>query len=164
MQIITFTNKDKLTIDKNIIGDVSDFQFSNVQNIYEQSYYFSITNPSLEGYPQALNYIQAVLNRLLSTDELFVYFSSSTNVYFLLSIFLFYEFKSSVFDFTLTSLTYTALILNSEWLNFLFLDSLMVEGLVSYLLCVSVLSTNKALKNNDKNLYYISLLLECCIL
>lgn len=159
MQLITSFTKDKLIINKNIIGDVADFQYSNVQNIYEKSYYYSLTNPSLEGYPQALNYIQALLNRLLSTDELFTYFSSSSNVYFLLSVFLFYEFKSSQFNFLLISFTYSALIFNSDWLNFLFLNSLMAEGLVSYLLCVTVLSTNKALKNNDNNLYWYFLTL-----
>ena len=49
--------------------------------------------------------------------------------------------------------SFSALIFNSEWLKFLFIDSLMTEGVLSYLFCVTLLSIIKSLKIKKGNLY-----------
>ena len=47
----------KFTRNKNIIGDVEFYFYPHAKNIYENSYYFSVSNFITEGYPQFTSYI-----------------------------------------------------------------------------------------------------------
>ena len=90
--VLNFYNNyflEKLSIGKNIIGDVKDIHYQHVKNIYEFSYYYSMNNPSLEGYPQISAYIQSLLNQLSLNTEYFINLSPSINVLFLLFILFF---------------------------------------------------------------------------
>ena len=78
-----------LTINKNIIGDVKDIHYEHVKNIFEKGYYYSINNPTLEGYTQTAAYVHAVLNKLLFYTNEYNYISSSTNVLLFYSFLLF---------------------------------------------------------------------------
>lgn len=157
MQIFSNIFRSFLSLNKNFIGDVSDFQLPNVKNIYENSLYFSINNPTLEGYPQMINYLHALLNKFISFNTDFVYYSSSTNVLFLLTLLLFFEFRFSFNLFLLKFFTFSSLVLNSGWLKFLFLESLMSEGLLSYLVCASLIPLCYKLKEeqNNTSIYYL---------
>ena len=84
-------NIDQLTKNQNIKGDVQAVFFSQTQNIYEQSYYFSVTNFVFEGYPQFTSYIQALFSLFSVNLNEFIYLSISTKVIFLLSILFFLE-------------------------------------------------------------------------
>lgn len=140
-----------LTKNKNVIGDVKDIHYDHVSNIYQNSYFYSVNNPTLEGYPQITAYFQAVLNRIsISLDE-FQHLSSSINVLYFLVILLIFEIdirKSSKY-YLATILT--ALIYNSEWLKLIFVDSLMTEGMLNYLFCSLILSGIKYLNSPNYN-------------
>ena len=71
----------------------------------------------------------------------------------LLTFLLIYELDLSRITKFVFSLSFTALILNSEWLKFLFIDSLMTEGSLSYLFCVILLSLVKVSKSRKGNLF-----------
>ena len=51
----------------------------------------------------------------------------------------------------LLSSIFISLFGNSEWLRFLFIDSLMTEGSLSYLFCVLVVSARTSYDKNDKS-------------
>ena len=78
-----------LSVDKNIIGDVKDIHYPHVKNIYEVSYYYSMNNATLEGYPQLVAYIQSLLNIISLFSNNFYHLKSSINVLMLLFILFF---------------------------------------------------------------------------
>jgi hypothetical protein len=150
---------EKLTTDKNIIGDVRDIHYTHVKNIYENSYFYSMNNPRLEGYPQISAYVQSLLNQISINTETFNYLSSSINVLFLLFILFFYEIELSKRSTNILISIFALLIFNSQWLKFLFVDSLMTEGVLSYLFVVLFLSCLKEIDRLSKSSYLIFFLM-----
>ena len=160
--VLNFYNNyflEKLSIGKNIIGDVKDIHYQHVKNIYEFSYYYSMNNPSLEGYPQISAYIQSLLNQLSLNTEYFINLSPSINVLFLLFILFFFEVELSNGSKVILLILFISLVLNSQWLKFLFIDSLMTEGVLSYLFVVLFLSCLKQLNNLSKSSYLVFFLM-----
>ena len=82
-------------------------------------------------------------------SEVFEYFTVTTNVFILFTLLLYFELNISTFKKYLLSISYVALILNSKFLDYLFSNSLMSEGLVSYFFVVIIISILKHL--NSKN-------------
>ena len=148
-----------LTMGKNIIGDVKDIHYTHVKNIYEYSYFYSMNNPRLEGYPQISAYIQSLLNQISINTETFSHLSSSINVLFLLFILFFYEIELTKRSKTILISLFAILIFNSQWLKFLFIDSLMTEGVLSYLFAVLFFSCLKQLDFLSKSSYLIFFLM-----
>jgi len=143
-QVLQYFNQyyfEKLSVNKNIIGDVKDIHFPHVKNIYEISYFYSMNNATLEGYPQLVAYVQSVLSTISLKSHLFVHLSSSINVLLFLFLLFFYELNLSKKSKLILIFLFLSLILNSQWLSFLFIDSLMTEGVLSYLFCVLLISS-----------------------
>ena len=146
-----------LSIDKNIIGDVKDIHYTHVKNIYEVSYYYSMNNATLEGYPQLVAYIQSLLNIISFSSNNFYHLKSSINVLILLFILFFLESSLSKKSGFVVILLFVSLIFNSQWLKFIFIDSLMTEGILSYIffvLFVSCLKTTKLTLANSKIIFF----------
>jgi len=150
---------NNLSKNKNVIGDVKDIHLQNVQNLYEKGYLYSMNNSTLEGYPQLVAYFQATLNRLSISIETFSNLSSAVNVLFFLTLLLVYETKISNFGKFIMGMTFTVLIYNSEWLKLIFVDSLMTEGTLSYLLAAILMSVVQTKNKGSKNLQLVFLLL-----
>ena len=150
---------NNLSKNKNVIGDVKDVHLQNVQNLYEKGYLYSMNNSTLEGYPQLVAYFQATLNRLSMSIETFSNLSSAVNVLFFLTLLLVYETKISNFGKFIMGMTFTVLIYNSEWLKLIFVDSLMTEGTLSYLLAAILMGVVQTKNKGSKNLRLVFLLL-----
>lgn len=131
-------------------GDVAVQWFPMAQNIYNNNYFFSLTSPFLDGYGQLISYTHAVLLKINLNLINYEYVRSTTNVLYFLSIFLMTELKISKNNKILSILIFTILILNSDWLNYLFIDSLMGEGIVSYFFAVAFLSVFNSKSSNSK--------------
>lgn len=142
-----------LSKNQNIIGDVKDIHFEHVKNIYEKSYFYSINNPTLEGYPQLVAYLQALLNKILFFDNNFIYLKSSTFLLLFLSILLFNEVSLKKSSKAIISILFISIIYNSEWLKILFVNSLMTEGMLSYLFCSILISLTKNIEEKSKRSY-----------
>ena len=139
----------KFTIQNNITGDVKDIHFQHVANIFEHSYFYSVNNPSLEGYTQLVAYIQALLHVIVKFSGEFVYMDSVLNVLFILTILFFLEIDFDYISKIILIGLYSIVVFNSEWIKFLFIDSLMTEGVLAYLFCVFVVSIS-----NMQNVIY----------
>ena len=162
ISLLNFYNRvffDNLGKNKNVIGDVKDVHLQNVQNLYEKSFLYSMNNSSLEGYPQLVAYFQATLNRISISTEIFSNLSSAINVLFFLTLLLVYETNISNFGKFIMGMTFTVLIYNSEWLKLIFVDSLMTEGTLSYLLAAILMGVVQTKNKGSKNLQLVFLLL-----
>lgn len=144
--------KQFIQIDLNLIGDVKDIHYSHVKNIFENSYFYSMNNSTLEGYTQLSSYTHSVLNKLLMYTSEYNYFSSSTYIIFFLILYLIYEQDFTKEIKILGILIVSTMLLNSYWLSFLFFDSLMTEGILSYFIAVGVLSILNETSANQNNL------------
>ncbi len=149
---------NKLTIDKNIIGDVEAVFFEQAKNIYEGSYFNSITNFVFEGYPQFLSYIQSLFLGLAANNTLYNFYSFTSHIVFYLSLLFFVELKiSNLYKFISLSL-FSLLLLNSDFLKFLFTTSLMSEGLVSLFSAILIKSVLNNIRNPESIDYKIFLI------
>jgi len=141
--------KNFLTKNNNLLGDVDSFFFDQALNIYENSYYFSITNYIMEGYPQFISYFQSLFLRISTNTNLYDYYSFTSHIIFYLSILFFFELKIGFKNKVLISVLFSFLILNSLWLQFLFTSSLMSEGIVSLFTAVLIFYVFDNIKRNN---------------
>jgi len=122
-----------MTVNANLSMDVANVFFPNTLNIYEKSYYISVSEPVMLGYPQFMSYIDALIFKISFGLKNYYYFMSSSFLFFWLYILLFYEIKTSNKNKLFISLFFILLISNSTWLQFLFTSSLMSERIAGYL-------------------------------
>jgi len=141
--------KNFLTKNNNLLGDVDAVFFDQALNIYENSYYFSITNYIMEGYPQFISYFQSLFLRISTNTNLYDYYSFTSHIIFYLSILFFFELKIGFKNKVLISVLFSFLILNSLWLQFLFTSSLMSEGIVSLFTAVLIFYVFDNIKRNN---------------
>lgn len=140
LNLFTEFSFEKLSSNLNIIGDVKDIHFKHVSNIYKNNLYVSMNDPSLEGYPQLVAYSQALVTKISTNLEEFYYFSFTTNIIYFLFLLIFIELNISNESKIMIVVVFTSLIYNSEWLKFLFIESLMTEGVLSYLFFILIVS------------------------
>ena len=143
----------KFTINNNIRGDVEAVFFEQAKNIYETSYFISINNFVIEGYPQFISYIQAFFLGISSNISTYNFFSFTSHIVFYLSILFFIELKISNFHKIISVGLFSLLLLNSSFLQFLFSTSLMSEGLVSLFTSILIIAAINN-TNNPKGLDY----------
>ena len=141
--------KNFLTKNNNLLGDVDAVFFDQALNIYENSYYFSITNYIMEGYPQFISYFQSLFLRISTNTNVYDYYSFTSHIIFYLSILFFYELKIGFKNKVLISVLFSFLILNSSWLQFLFTSSLMSEGIVSLFTAVLIFYVFDNIERNN---------------
>ncbi len=141
--------KTFLTKNNNLLGDVDAVFFDQALNIYENSYYFSISNYIMEGYPQFISYFQSLFLRISTNTNVYDYYSFTSHIIFYLSILFFFELKIGFKNKVLISVLFSFLILNSLWLQFLFTSSLMSEGIVSLFTAVLIFYVFDNLERNN---------------
>lgn len=134
---------------KNIEGDVKDVFLINSTKIYDESFFSSITNPIMSGYPQFMSYIDAFLYKLAFSGQSYVFMMSTTFVFLWLFYLLFFECGLSTRNNLAIVIFFTGLILNSQWLEFLFVSSLMSERIASYIFLGLLVNLKRTHKENS---------------
>jgi len=87
-----------------------------------------------------LSYTQAVLNKLLFFNEVFIFNTVEANLVLFMSIFLFLDLKISNINKFMLSISYFLIVLDDGWLRFILGNSLMLEGIVSFLFASFVIN------------------------
>tara|TARA_B110000008_G_scaffold122810_1_gene125304 strand:+ start:10872 stop:12251 length:1380 start_codon:yes stop_codon:yes gene_type:complete len=148
-----------MTINSNIEMDVLNVFFPHTVNIYQNSYLFSINNTDMQGYPQFMSYIDAILFKISIGLETYSFVMSNALVFSFLTLLLLFELKTTIKNKLLVSLLFITLLINSDWLQFLFSSSLMSEGTAGYLLAGILLTLFRIEKPNYKEKSFIFTLL-----
>lgn len=151
---------DLMTINANLSMDVANVFFPNTLNIYEKSYYISISEPVMLGYPQFMSYIDALIFKISFGLKNYYYFMSSSFLFFWLYLLLFYEVKTSNKNKLFISLFFIFLISNSTWLQFLFTSSLMSERMAGYLFAGILLTLFSVRKPSFTEISFIFFILS----
>ena len=147
-------NNTLLSKNLNILGDVEAVFFEQSKNIYENSYYFSVNNFVMEGYPQFISYFQSLFLKFSSIQGTYDFYSFTSHIVFYLSILFFLELNISKKNKIFLCSLFSVIIFNSSWLQFLFTTSLMSEGLVSLLTVITLYHVLRNLKNNNYELLF----------
>lgn len=147
---------DKFIKNNNLIGDVEALWFPTAKNIYEQGYFFSLVNSPFEGYGQLVSYTQSLVYKIMFGLDNFVYFSNTTRLFLVLMVLFFLEFDIRSSSKILSIITYLSLILNNSFWGFLFSESLMAEGISSYMFSVFIYNISQKIESNN---FTINLLL-----
>lgn len=144
-----------LSENQNIIGDVEAVFFKQSQNIYEISYFYSVNNFVMEGYPQFTSYLQSLFLQFSQYQGNYNYYIHTSHIIFYLSILFFWELNISTKNKVLLIAVFSSLILNSGWLSFLFTSSLMSEGIVSLFTTICLYYLLNSIQNNYESKYEV---------
>lgn len=112
------------------------YYFEFCKQIVENSFYYSMNNNIFPGYSQFSSYFHSVFFEYFYSFENYVYLKPTSNILFYLTCLFFYEISSEKKIKYLVLSLYIVLILNSDWLRFLLIDSIMSEGILNYLYAV----------------------------
>ena len=131
-------------------GDMKSMWLPWVEAISANNYFYLLsTNTAREGAGLLISHIQSTIfldGFLLQTYK---FVPSTTYFLFFLSLLFFYEIKISKFSKFFIIFIFSILIFNSEWLSYLFVNSLMGESILSLtfgILFVEILETNNSKK------------------
>ena len=121
--------------------DVTEFWLPMAKTIFDNDLYFAINNNIIPGYSLMINYIFSELNYLLHGDIIFFNSRVIPNTFFFLNLLLFCEVKLKLIYKVNLILIYCSILINSDWLSYLFINSYMGEVVTNYLFSVFLLNT-----------------------
>tara|TARA_B100000886_G_scaffold70307_1_gene44617 strand:+ start:3171 stop:4199 length:1029 start_codon:yes stop_codon:yes gene_type:complete len=137
--------------------DVTVQWFPLAKIIYENNYFFALENNLIEGQSLFLSYIQSLINFINFQTKEFLFFNLNSNIFILFGILLIFdlqiEYKNKIFS----SLVLIFLFLNNDWLYYLFVNSLMLEGLVSFFIAAYLVNFDRFKESNGSlsNIYFL---------
>lgn len=123
---------------KELNTDVPVQWFKLSSLIYENNYFFALQNNLIPGQGLLPSYIQALLLQIGFNTEIFQFIQINSYLFLSFSILFITDLKISKKNKILTSLTLTTFLFNNDWLKYLLINSLMIEGIVSFFIGVLI--------------------------
>ena len=108
--------------------------------ISSNNYYFALSNNVIEGQTLFISYIQALIFNLNFYLYDFEFIRINSNIVLVFITMLVCDLKISNRNKIIACLALFSIILNSDWLTYLFIDSLMLEGIVSFIFATFLLN------------------------
>jgi len=108
--------------------------------ISSNNYYFALSNNVIEGQTLFISYIQALIFNLNFYLYNFEFIRINANIVLVFITMLVCDLKISNRNKIIACLALFSIILNSDWLTYLFIDSLMLEGIVSFIFATFLLN------------------------
>lgn len=133
LRIFNFINIESFKVNPNIFGDVKDNFFPYIEKINNFGFLEAILNPVMDGYPILMSYIDFIIYKISFNTSEYIFYTPNSFLFFWLNLLLISEFNVSKKSKNLGYLIFVILILNSSWLQFLFVTSLMSEKVMGYL-------------------------------
>jgi len=128
--------------------DVPVQWFGMAESIYSYNYFYTFTNNLIDGHGLFLSYIQSLVFKINFFNKEFEFLRLNSNLFLIFTLFLFLDLKINKKNKIIISTLFVSLILNSDWLTYLFVDSLMLEGIVSLIFAIFLVNLNKHLNSN----------------
>ena len=135
----------------NIFGDVESVFFPISKSIYENGLKYSLLYPKMGGYPHFMSYLDSLIYKISFNANDFDFYISNSILYFWLYFLLVTEIFSSKRLKMFTVSIYFLFLINSSWIQFLFLTSLMSERVAGYLFLALTHVIYKNLDNRNIN-------------
>ena len=132
-------------------SDVPLQWFKLADLISSNNYFFAFTNNVIDGQGLLLSYLQSLIFNLNFYFYDFQFVRLNANIVLFFTLLLIIDLNILRKNKIISSITLGALLLNSDWLTYLFLDSLMLEGIVSFVFTSFVINLDK-FKTKDLNI------------
>ncbi len=113
------------------------------KSIADQNLFFAININLIEGYGFLISYIQVVISKFLFFNYSFEFININANILLFLTLLLIFDLEISHTNKFLLFSAFCLVILDDGWLRFLIIDSLMLEGIVSFLFASFVVNIKK---------------------
>lgn len=117
--------------------------------IYEKNYYFALENNLIEGHGLLPSYIQALMLEIGFSLEKFQFIQINSYLFLSFTVLLITDLQISKKNKIASSVFFIAIMINNEWLEYLMLNSLMIEGIVSFLISVYLYNFIQMYKSNN---------------
>ena len=143
LSIIYFFNNDFQSLKlghKELSTDTNFFWTPMSKLIYENDLFYALENNIITGYGLLINYIHALNFKIFFNHESFSYIPVITNIFFFLGLYFIYELRFETYIKLSALLIYISILLNSDWLSYLFFNSSMGEGVLNFLFSVFFVS------------------------
>ncbi len=137
--------------------DVPTQWYRIAKMIYENNYFYSLENNLIQGQGLLPSYIQSLFLKIGFNTENFMFIQTNSNLLLFLGFLLIFDLKVSKSDKVVLSILFTILLLNNDWLSYLLINSLMIEGIVSFLIAVFLINfeENFKSKKNSSAIYFL---------
>jgi len=134
---------------KELNTDVQAQWFELASMIYESNYFFALKNNLIEGQGLLPSYIQALLFEIGFTSEKFQFIQVNSYLFISFGVLLITDLKISKKNKIISSILFISLITNNDWLEYLLVNSLMIEGIVSFFISVYLYNFFHMYKNKN---------------
>lgn len=138
-------------------GDFMFQWFPTAKKIYELGYFFSISNNIIDNQGLLSSYIQALLNRINFTYSEFEFVQTNSFILCFLTILIFIDLNIDIQNKYYLIGVYLLFVLNNDWVFFLFFNSLMIEGVVTFFVTVCLINIKDNLQGKNFLNYYFFL-------
>ena len=129
--------------------DVPAQWFGIASMIFEKNYFFALENNLIEGQGLLPSYIQALMLEIGFGLESFQFIQINSYLFLTFTVLLINDLKISIKNKIASSIFFIAIVINNDWLEYLMLNSLMIEGIVSFLISVYLYNFIQMYKNNN---------------
>ena len=129
--------------------DVPVQWFGIASMIFEENYYFALKNNLIEGQGLLPSYIQALMLKMGFNLEKFQFIQINSYLFLTFTILFITDLKISKKNKIVSSIFFIAIIINNDWLEYLMVNSLMIEGIVSFLISVYLYNFIQMYKSNN---------------
>ena len=121
-------------------SDVSKFWNPMTEKIYNKDLYFALRLNIFEGYSLMINYVFAELSYLFIEKKYFSFAQVIPNIFLFLNLLVIKELKIERLLKISLIIIYISIVLNSDWISYLFMNSLMGEVIVNFIFTVFVVN------------------------
>ena len=136
----------------------------SVSKIYEGSYAYSLTNNLVSNQGLFPSYIQALIHKLNFNTLEFIFVQSNSLLLIFFNALLFLDLKIPQKNKLKIFLLYLIFLLNNEWLFYLLINSLMIEGITAFLISTYLINLNRkkyTSKNINSYIYWFCFVCLC---
>lgn len=123
--------------------------FEIAKMIYEHNYFLALESNLISGQGLFPSYIQALLLEIGFGIENFKFIQINSFLFLSFSILLISDLQISKNNKIISSILFCILVLNNEWLKYLLVNSLMLEGIVSFFIAVYLYNFIRMYENRN---------------
>ena len=169
--LILFYNRSFI----NFFSDLSNYKIKNddvilqwfplAKLLYENNLFYAIENNFVQGYGFFLTYVQVLIHKINFASETYFFSTIDSNILIVLLVFILMDLRLSKINKILLFISLMGIVLDDGWLRFLVFDSLMLEGIVSFVFASFILNFSKqmSLENLTSKKYFYFLFLSTLI-
>ena len=125
-------------------SDENRLWIPSTEKIYQDNYFTALNFSTIEGYGIYAAHIKAFISVISSTNNLFLYNASISNLFLLFFFLVIYESNSNKKLKTLLFILFFSIFFTNNWVNYLFFNSLLGEGPACFIFGTTIIEITRS--------------------